>query len=198
MLQKQRFFDPTLYFLLGFNGYCIYYYHENPSAFGDILMLYWGQSVMIGIFNFLDLLTTKNVIAGSMKMNDKPIDNNTGTGCAAFFFLFHYSFFHVVYLVFIVAANHSGMHPRFIGLGLAIISLELMISFFQKKLRQGKEPVNIGRLFFMPYLRIIPMHLMILLPAFLHIEASVIFLVLKTVADLIMYRLTRTKSVQAP
>lgn len=46
---------------------------------------------------------------------------------------------------------------------------------------------NIGALFFLPYLRIIPMHMMILLPAFFGWKPSLLFLGLKTGADLLSY-----------
>lgn len=47
--------------------------------------------------------------------------------------------------------------------------------------------VNIGSMFFLPYLRIIPMHLMILLPAFLGFRPSLVFLLLKMGADILSF-----------
>ncbi len=68
--------------------------------------------------------------------------------------------------------------------------LELTISFIRNKRLQQSILINYGQLFFMPYLRIIPMHLMILAPAFLGWQASTVFLVLKMLADAGMYLLT--------
>ena len=64
------------------------------------------------------------------------------------------------------------------------------MQFIQHKRFQKDHEVDISKMFFLPYLRIVPMHLMILGPAFLGWEPSTIFLVLKTVADLIMYLIT--------
>jgi hypothetical protein len=52
--------------------------------------------------------------------------------------------------------------------------------------------VNQGFAFFLPYLRIIPMHIMIVGAAFLNLSDVTIFLVLKTLADVGMYLLTNS------
>ncbi len=49
---------------------------------------------------------------------------------------------------------------------------------------------NVGRIFLTPYLRIVPMHLMILLPNILDMSVTVVFLILKTMADIAMYMVT--------
>ena len=55
-----------------------------------------------------------------------------------------------------------------------------------KKLEKAMT-MNLGVMFFLPYLRIVPMHLMILLPAFIGVKPSVLFLLLKTGADILSY-----------
>jgi len=185
--------DPSLWILLLINFYCIYYYEKNPDNFDTIVWLYWGQSALIGLFNFLDILTVKDIIPGSMSFNHQPIQNNKGgKGCAAFFFLFHYGFFHFVYLIFIVVQTKKlgSIDFGFILLGLAALCLDLIIVFMRHKREQQVRASNIGTMFFLPYLRIIPMHLMILGPAFLNWRASTIFLILKTFADIITYLIT--------
>ena len=106
------------------------------------------------------------------------------------FFLFHYQFFHVVYAIFILVKVGVKVDFQFILITIAAILLELTISFIRNKRLQQNIQVNYGQLFFMPYLRIVPMHLMILAPAFLGWQASTVFLVLKMLADVGMYVLT--------
>ena len=106
------------------------------------------------------------------------------------FFLFHYQFFHVVYAIFILVKVGVKVDFQFILITIAAILLELTISFIRNKRLQQNIQVNYGQLFFMPYLRIVPMHLMILAPAFLGWQASTVFLVLKMLADVGMYLLT--------
>ncbi|MBC7830147.1 MAG: hypothetical protein H7122_20560 [Chitinophagaceae bacterium] len=193
--------DPSFWILLLINLYCIYYYEQHPDGFGTIVWLYWGQSVLIGLFNFLDMLTIKDIFPGSMSVNDQPIQNTSkAKGCSAFFFLVHYGIFHFVYMIFLLVQvkGLGKIDFRFILLGLAAFSIDLILTFMRNKRQQQFEAVNIGKMFFLPYLRVIPMHIMILGPAFLHWEASTIFLVLKTCADLITYFIVSGSSVASP
>ena len=183
--------DPAFLFLIAINAYCIWYYQNNPGEFNTIVFLYWGQSVLIGLFNFVDILTLKNIIPGSMELNDSPVKNTTKTkGCAASFFAVHYGFFHLAYGVFLLVFTRLKIDFPFLWIGLGAFCLNLIIEFIRHKQWQSTNPVNLGKMFFLPYLRIIPMHLMILGPTFLNWKASTIFLVLKTAADVIMYLLT--------
>ena len=188
---KRIFTDPAFLFLIAINIYCIWYYENNQGEFYSLVFLYWGQSVLIGLFNFADLLTVREILPGTMTINDAHVTNSSRSkGCAAFFFLVHYGIFHIVYGIFILVQSKLDVDFRFILLGLAAFSLTLIIQFIQQKQLQKTIPANIGKMFFTPYLRIIPMHLMILGPVFLNWEASAIFLVLKTFADIIMYLIT--------
>lgn len=188
---KQARSDLAFWLLLLINAFCIYYYHRHPDGFPTIVWLYWIQSVLIGFFNFLDLLTVKKIDSASMTINGKPIRNTFGQkGCAAFFFLFHYQFFHLVYAVFVVIQVKGSIDVQFLKLAIAALLVELTLGFVRNKRIQNRMQVNYGQLFFMPYLRIIPMHLMILLPSFLGLKSNTIFLVLKLLADVGMYLLT--------
>ena len=187
---KRIFTDPAFLFLIAINAYCIWYYQNNPNEFNTLVFLYWGQSVLIGLFNFVDLLTVKNIVPESIVMNDKPVNNSRPFGCTATFFAVHYGIFHFVYLIFILVQSKLNIDFHFVLIGLAAFSLNLIIQFIRQKQWERTNAVNLGTMFFLPYLRIIPMHLMILGPVFLHWKASIIFLVLKTFADVVMYLIT--------
>ncbi|MFI5195847.1 MAG: hypothetical protein ACHQD8_02040, partial [Chitinophagales bacterium] len=45
--------------------------------------------------------------------------------------------------------------------------------------------------FMTPYIRILPMHLTILIPAFFHVSNLGVFLILKSIADVLMYIVTK-------
>ena len=63
-------------------------------------------------------------------------------------------------------------------------------SYQHNKKRDSQRVPNIGTLMFFPYARIVPMHLTILLAASLggnSITALLVFLALKTIADVIMH-----------
>ena len=187
MLRK-AIYAPSFWIIVSVNIFCIYYYQNHPEGFRSIVWIYWIQSVLIGLFNFFDLLTVKNPGPSDMTINDKPVNSSgRGKGCTALFFLFHYQFFHFVYAIFIAIQVNGMLDINFILLSVGAILLELTISFIRNKQLQKNLQINYGRLFMMPYLRIIPMHLMILLPAFFGIKTSIVFLVLKLLADAGMY-----------
>lgn len=190
MLRK-ALYDPSFWILLTINVICLWYYRSHTDGFGTIVCIYWIQSVLIGIFNFLDLLTVKHADPSSMMVNGKPMQNNFASrGCMSLFFLFHYQFFHLVYAIFLIAKVKGPIDFNFILISIGALFLELTIGFIRNKRLQQSITINYGQLFFMPYLRIVPMHLMILAPAFLGISDITVFLVLKLFADLGMYLLT--------
>lgn len=184
--------DPSIWILLAVNAWCIVFYMQHPESFTTLLWLYWLQSVLIGLFHFFDLLTVKSLDVGSLTINGRPVENNgQSKGCASVFFLFHYQFFHLVYAIFIFVGNHGPVDFRFILISAVILTLELTLSLIRNKRLQQTQTVNYGLLFFLPYLRIIPMHLFILIPKFLGITPSLLFVLLKTLADIGMYLLSR-------
>lgn len=184
--------DPGLWFLVLMNSYLIYYYLQQPDEFNTIIWIYWLQSILIGFFNFIDLMTVKNPDESSMKMNNQPV-TKSNMGCAAWFFLFHFGFFHFVYAIFLLTSNLKGANGKIILISAGIFLAESTIQLIRKKRIPETEKVNVGKMFFTPYLRIVPMHLVILLPSFLGIAGSLIFLVLKMIADVGMYLLTTQK-----
>jgi hypothetical protein len=186
MQQKSIFSDWGLWLLLLFNGYAVYYYINNPQTIFTIYIIFWIQSLFIGIFNVIGMLAFTNRAGSSFNFNGKQ-DNKPG--CTAGFFLVHYGGFHLGYFVFLIVMMGSlrKLDFAFIQLSFWAILVGCIMQFIQDKKRNATQPVNINVMFFLPYARILPMHLMILAPAFLNISAPVIFLSLKTFADIIMH-----------
>lgn len=181
--------NPSILFLLAGNIYCIWYYENHPDAFPTIVWIYWFQSITIGIFNFFDLLTIKNYNASDIKMNNQPVQT-ANKGCIAWFFLFHFGFFHLAYAIFLlVDLGISAVSKKMLLLGIAVFFLESVINFRRQKQLEQTVPFNLGIMFFLPYFRIIPMHLMIILPTFFGWKPSLLFLGLKMGADILSFLL---------
>ncbi len=184
---KKFISDPSLLFLLAGNLYCVWYYDKNPGGFATIVWIYWMQSVIIGLFNFLDLYTIKNYNKDDFTMNDKPITEKH-KGCMAWFFLSHYGFFHFGYLIFIlIDFGIDTIDKNFLLLGVAAFLLESIFGFIKRKQLEREVKINIGHMFFLPYLRILPMHMMIIIPQILGLKPSIVFLLLKMAADIFSY-----------
>src|SRR3989344_7224626 len=67
-----------------------------------VLLVYWIQSIIIGFFQFLRILSLKKFSTENFKINNQPASPTTQTKIfTAFFFAFHYGFFHFIYAIFL-------------------------------------------------------------------------------------------------
>ncbi|MBU0879375.1 hypothetical protein KKC67_00480 [Patescibacteria group bacterium] len=192
--QRNLFGDPSLWFLLLSNLATIFFATTENWNLSTIMWVYWFQSITIGFFNFIRILQLKEFSTEGFKINGQPAQSTQGTKFfTAFFFLFHYGFFHFIYLIFLLTGTFTkayGNVPDFIELKYIFLTALLffvnhLFSYFYNRPRDTKKQ-NIGSLMFYPYARIIPMHLTIIFGS-AFVGALPFFLVLKTFADGIMH-----------
>jgi len=131
-------------------------------------------------------------------INDHPVEPTTGTKIqTAVFFAFHYGFFHVGYLVFLLSgavgamdSSSTGRLPLLnlssVGIAAAFFFANHLYSFIYNRQRDTKKQ-KIGNLMIYPYARIVPMHLTIIFGSLMGQSALLLFLALKTLADVIMH-----------
>ena len=195
--------DPTTFSLLFTNLLTIFVAVLLNWNLIEVLWVYWGQSVIIGLFNFLKMLKVSfsqkedvGLLAMSLFMS--------------FFFLIHYNGFHLGYLLFLsvlsFAPNFFGNNLTFNFLNFLPILLITLIIFFinhlfsflyySKKIQNysfDRTNLFISKLMFRPYARIFPMHLTIIFGflllslGFFNSVVLIFFLLLKTFADLKMH-----------
>lgn len=152
-----------------------------------VLWVYWMQSIIIGFFQFLRILLIKNFY-GIYTINNKP-NPLTAKTKIAFFFAFHYGFFHFIYAIFLfqLLISHPLDFNHFLVGGLIFFSNHLY-SFYHNMIVDKQKSSNIAFLMLSPYARIIPMHLVIIIGVLLTNQALLIlFLILKTVVDLLTH-----------
>ncbi|MCL4365886.1 DUF6498-containing protein [Patescibacteria group bacterium] len=155
-----------------------------------VLWVYWMQSIIIGFFNFLRILSLKHFSTENFTINNQPASPTNNTRIfTAFFFAFHYGFFHFIYAIFLFNFFKSSqpLDLTYLLSGGLIFFLNHLFSYRQNKIVDEQKTQNIGTLMFSPYARIIPMHLIIIFGAILGQSALVVFLLLKTIADLVMH-----------
>ncbi len=180
MIKRLPSVDIGLLATFAMNVYLIWSYLKTPAFIDTIILLFYVQSVLIGVFNVLDIFTLTKTTG------DSPIKSSKG--CTGLFFMVHYGAFHLVYLFFLpTIINIKNIDWHFALLTFYILLSTCIINFIQDKWRNRTEAVNVGAMFFMPYARVIPMHLTILAPKFFNISAPVVFLILKTLADILTY-----------
>lgn len=182
----------------------------------ELLWPFWMQSVIIGYYARQRILKLQQFSTEGFKINDRAVDPTPETRrWTANFFALHFGFFHLVYFFFLVSATtgadaggHYAMtsdsgrqfdvyvgHLEVLDL---LAYLVLAFGFWRSHRASHREHVavdlggrpNIGTLMFMPYARVIPMHLTIILAGPLG-GAGVLwlFVLLKTGADVGMHKI---------
>ena len=158
-----------------------------------LMWIYWGQSVIIGYFNVRRIMDLKEFSTAGFKINNRAVEPTPATQRqTAVFFALHYGIFHLGYLVFLsVDTKVAGSFPVFYVLVcIGVFYLNHWFSYrYNRELEQDRVP-NIGSIMFFPYIRIIPMHLMIVAGVSIFggsTGALIIFLLLKTAADTAMH-----------
>lgn len=198
MDQKRRFYsDTSFWFLLVINIFVVFIIIIENWSFAEIIWLYWGQSVAIGIINSVRLIRLRHYSVDNLKINDVPaVKSPSFKYMVAGFFSFHYAFFHFVYAIFLfafgIAANFSS-----ILFGAGVFFIDHLFSYFYNEKRDSNKKRNIGTIMALPYFRILPMHFIIIFGGWLgfisgqffeeNIFALVLFLFLKIIADLGMH-----------
>lgn len=192
-------FDYSFLFLLATNIITIIFAVVQNWNFQTILFVYLGQSIIIGFFNFIRILSLKKFSTENFTINNKPVKPTKGTKIfTAFFFILHYGIFHVVYFIFLAIFSFfsiESMETKYLFYALGIFFVNHLFSFYYNKEKDNSKNSNIGKLMFHPYVRIIPMHIIIIIGGFLYgfefysKTFMVLFLALKTFTDLIMHNL---------
>lgn len=162
-----------------------------------VLWVYWMQSVIIGLFQFFRILSLKKFSTEKFTINNRPVLPSPQTKIfTAFFFAFHYGFFHFIYAIFLFNFfTNQPLDFLYLFTGGFIFFLNHLFSFYHNRIVDQQKVQNIGQLMFSPYIRIVPMHLIVVFGAILGQSTLVIFLILKTLADLIMHNIKHTASI---
>lgn len=157
------------------------------------MLIYWFQSATIGFFNFLRMLTLKDFSVEGLHSHGKtPPANRTTKITLALFFALHYGGFHMVYLFFLLGGALFYLREvisslPYVLLLFAMFFMSHLFSFIQNNKRESRGQ-NIGKMMLYPYVRIIPMHLTLVFGGLLmNHSATILFLLLKTVADVVMH-----------
>ena len=163
-----------------------------------LLWPYWMQSVIIGWYSRKRILALRDFSLANTSGFDRGSPEATKRGTARFFVL-HYGLFHLVYALFLWEATRGkvrGVTPYHVDaldlVFMAALALSFVITHRAAYRRimaadQQSKP-NIGGVMFLPYLRVVPMHLTIVLGlAAGHGGGVLLFGTLKTVADVLMH-----------
>lgn len=185
--------DRSVLFLLLSNLLTIVLALVQQWDVSSLLWIYWGQNLVIGYFNIHRIMDLDEFSTSGFKMNNKPVKPTRETQRqVAWFFAMHYGIFHLVYFVFLVKDSGLDSSISLFGVMVCIFAFYLNHGFsyrYNREREAGRIP-NIGNIMFFPYLRVVPMHLMVILGGVLHGSGTfylLVFMLLKTVADVAMH-----------
>ena len=168
-------------------------YNHWPAY--PVLVVYWAQSVAIGIANVIRIWELKDFTTRGLTSGDRPVpETPAGKRMIARFFAFHYGVFHAGYALFLFGGHRGAMERQtwlLIGLNVALFAGSHIWHALGEHGNGYRDKPNLGTLMFYPYLRVLPMHLAMILGAAFPSGALPLFIVLKTGADLGMHEIER-------
>jgi len=185
--------DDSAWSLLAANALAAAIAWWADMSLRELMLVYWLQSVIIGLSFFIRMVSLREFSTDGFKMNGKPLPENAESKYkVAAFFAFHYGFFHAGYLLFILMGSRAGGGLPSRG-ALALCGLVFLVNHAYSLVRNIESDragrPNLGTLMFLPYARIVPMHVAILSGGLLKGGAAVwwLFAALKTLADVLMH-----------
>lgn len=162
---------------------------------GMLLWPYWLQNLVVGWYAIQRMRALRSFSTEGFTSNDQPVPENTeGKRSTINFFVLHFGLFHLAYLVFLCEmAPMSGLLDFLLVLagGVSFVFAQRSTCAAQIEADASGRP-NLGALMFMPYLRVLPIHLAIGFGAVaLGATGTIAFVVLKTLADIALDRADR-------
>lgn len=203
--QRVDFTDKSTLALIFSNLLVIFFAVVDKISATEILWIYWFQSVTIGIFNFIRMITLKNFSTEGFKQGGKQVLPTRGAAISSgVFFLFHYGFFHLIYAIFLgvlpltTGVNSANGSMKYVLISALVFFLNYLFDYIKTVREPSDELPNLGKIMFAPYARIIPMHLTIILGGFItaggsafsvNVDIVLISLLtgIKTIVDLITH-----------
>lgn len=160
---------------------------------GDVIWIYWAQSVIIGVFHIFHIMSLKQFSTEGYGLRSQPIPATRSTQYqAATYFIFAYGLLHLAFFVFL--KDMWIVLPSMSAFILSIYILPFLATHGFSYLEDRREilhrKLNIWILTFYPFARVLPMWITLTLGinyAKGSLLTLILFLILKTLADVIMH-----------
>ncbi|MCU0618235.1 MAG: DUF6498-containing protein [Gemmatimonadaceae bacterium] len=166
----------------------------------ELLWPFWIQSVVIGYYARRRMLMLRQFSVEGLSFGDRPAtESPEDQRSTANFFAFHYGFFHFGYFLYLMQRSTQQQFDFVDANLLVVVALAFVFAHRQSHREHVAADLagrpNLGALMFMPYLRVVPMHLVILFGATQGGGAATIllFTVMKTLADIGMHKFEHRK-----
>ena len=108
--------------LIGANLISIILALKEGWSLQDLMIIYWAQSVIIGVFSAKRMLALTEFTTAGMSQDGKPLSATRKTQRSmAGFFAMHYGGFHFIYLVFILSDERNAFDGNLFYLTLCVL-----------------------------------------------------------------------------
>jgi len=185
--------DHSVWALIAANLVALLIAYLTHMSLRELMLVYWIQSVIIGIASVIRILSLKRFSTRNLRVNNRSLPETPGSKVkVAVFFVLHYGFFHFIYLMFmtldLMRAEPGGSAMGYL-LCVLVFAANHGYSMLQNIRRDATGKPHLGTLMFMPYARIFPMHLTILFGGLFFGGAGTfaLFGALKVAADVVMH-----------
>ena len=161
--------DTTLWTLIIVNVVTLVTCITENQSLAYVLLLAWEQSYIVGIFAALNMAKVKQYAIEPATEEKKEYDPNNSKNTSAILFFVFYSFFHLIYLIFILVFHWLGNMSLPTLLEFSIPAILLVLHHWYVYRKRQKADVNsnelprLSKLIQEPFLRALPVHLVIIL-----------------------------------
>jgi len=120
-----------------------------------LMRIYWAQSVIIGLANFVRILHLGEFSTRGMRINGRAVKPTPRVKTqTAFFFLAHYGFFHLIYFFILIgSARIPPYSSSAVMLCVALFLVNHAYSLIVNLRADLAQKPNIGKVMFFPYAR---------------------------------------------
>jgi len=187
-------FDRSTWALIAANLFVVAVALTAGLSFGDMLAVFWIQSVIIGICAVIRILSLEKFSSQGFGVTWGPVEETLKfrVQLAAFFVLV-YGVMHAMYFAFLYFGAHlfGGLHGSPLGYGLCAAAFAVNHGYsLRVNLRAdiAGRP-NIGNITMLPFARIVPIHISSLIGGAAASGAlgMIMFLFFKIMIDVIMH-----------
>ncbi|MFH0863301.1 MAG: DUF6498-containing protein [Candidatus Altiarchaeota archaeon] len=173
---KSAWSDPSAVSLAASNLFVILLAVLEGWNLMTVLWVYWCQSLIIGLFSLLRMLSLGDYSTEGVEINGLPLTPSSAVKAwVTVIFIIGFGFFHAAYAVFLLFAL-SDMGYRILSgeipwmlLAVAIFLVNHGFSYIHNVREDSSKRLNIGVVAAIPFARILPMHLTIIASGFIYV-----------------------------
>lgn len=183
--------DPSAFSLIAANLITIELALLGRWELAHVMRVYWWQSVIIGGFHFIRLLKLRHFhMEGHDESGEIVAPTVEGKTKNAVAFVLTYGWLHVGYMLFIKGLPaEPPAHPYLLPIAVVAFGVNHLFSFLRNIQADAQKWRSLPGLVRLAHWRVLPMHAMLILGVVFQATqlGAAFFLVLKTIADVVMH-----------